>query len=65
MELIFFDVMAKFVVDDVMVLFFFDGSFDVVWLVEVGFYMFDKVVFVKELLWVVKLGGILVVVDWN
>lgn len=65
MELIFFDVMVKFVVDDVMVLFFFDGSFDVVWLVEVGFYMFDKVVFVKELLWVVKLGGILVVVDWN
>ena len=56
---------AKFMVDDAMALSFPDESFDVVWSVEAGPHMPDKAVFAKELLRVLKPGGILVVADWN
>lgn len=56
---------AKFQVDDAMRLSFPDASFDVVWSVEAGPHMPDKAVFAKELLRVLKPGGILVVADWN
>ncbi|MBE9194364.1 methyltransferase domain-containing protein [Synechocystis sp. LEGE 06083] len=56
---------AKFAVDDAMALSFPDASFDVVWSVEAGPHMPDKAVFAKELLRVLKPGGILVVADWN
>ncbi|MGB3292776.1 MAG: methyltransferase domain-containing protein [Phormidesmis sp.] len=58
-------VSAKFVVDDAMALSFPDESFDVVWSVEAGPHMPDKAVFAKELLRVLKPGGLLVVADWN
>ncbi len=44
---------------------FADVSFDVVWSVEAGPHMPDKAVFARELLRVLKPGGILVVADWN
>ncbi|MBD2654876.1 methyltransferase domain-containing protein [Synechocystis sp. FACHB-383] len=56
---------AKFAVDDAMALSFPDASFDVVWSVEAGPHMPDKAIFAKELLRVLKPGGILVVADWN
>lgn len=56
---------AKFKVDDAMALSFPDASFDVVWSVEAGPHMPDKAVFAKELLRVLKPGGLLVVADWN
>ncbi len=56
---------AKFVVDDAMKLSFPDGSFDVVWSVEAGPHMPDKAVFAKELMRVLKPGGVLLVADWN
>ena len=56
---------AKFQVDDAMNLSFPDATFDVVWSVEAGPHMPDKAVFAKELLRVLKPGGILVVADWN
>jgi MPBQ/MSBQ methyltransferase len=56
---------AKFQVDDAMKLSFPDASFDVVWSVEAGPHMPDKAVFARELLRVLKPGGILVVADWN
>jgi MPBQ/MSBQ methyltransferase len=56
---------ARFQVDDAMALSFPDGSFDVVWSVEAGPHMPDKAVFARELLRVLKPGGILVVADWN
>ena len=59
------NVNAKFQVDDAMALSFPDASFDVVWSVEAGPHMPDKAVFAKELLRVLKPGGILVVADWN
>ncbi len=59
------DVTAKFQVDDAMNLSFPDASFDVVWSVEAGPHMPDKAQFAKELLRVLKPGGILVVADWN
>ena len=59
------DVDAKFAVDDAMALSFPDASFDVVWSVEAGPHIPDKAVFAKELLRVLKPGGILVVADWN
>jgi MPBQ/MSBQ methyltransferase len=59
------EVSAKFAVDDAMALSFPDASFDVVWSIEAGPHMPDKAIFAKELLRVVKLGGILVVADWN
>jgi len=59
------DVTAQFAVDDAMALSFPDASFDVVWSIEAGPHMPDKAVFAKELLRVLKPGGILVVADWN
>jgi MPBQ/MSBQ methyltransferase len=56
---------AKFLVDDAMALSFPDGSFDVVWSIEAGPHMPDKAVFAKELMRVLKPGGVLVVADWN
>lgn len=56
---------AKFKVDDAMQISFPDASFDVVWTVEAGPHMPDKAKFAKELLRVLKPGGILVVADWN
>jgi MPBQ/MSBQ methyltransferase len=58
-------VTAKFQVDDAMNLSFPDGSFDVVWSVEAGPHMPDKAVFARELMRVLKPGGLLVVADWN
>ena len=58
-------VSAKFVVDDAMALSFPDASFDVVWSIEAGPHMPDKAVFARELLRVLKPGGLLVVADWN
>jgi len=56
---------AQFQVDDAMALSFPDASFDVVWSIEAGPHMPDKAQFAKELLRVLKPGGILVVADWN
>ena len=58
-------VTAKFVVDDAMALSYPDASFDVVWSIEAGPHMPDKAVFARELIRVLKPGGILVVADWN
>lgn len=59
------EVPAKFQQDDAMNLSFADSSFDVVWCIEAGPHMPDKAVFAKELMRVLKPGGILVVADWN
>jgi MPBQ/MSBQ methyltransferase len=59
------DVNARFLVDDAMALSFPDESFDVVWSIEAGPHMPDKAVFARELLRVLKPGGVLVVADWN
>ncbi|OKH52038.1 SAM-dependent methyltransferase [Calothrix sp. HK-06] len=59
------EIPAKFQVDDAMNLSFPDASFDVVWCIEAGPHMPDKAVFAKELLRVLKPGGVLVVADWN
>lgn len=56
---------VKFQVDDAMALSFPDNSFDVVWSVEAGPHMPDKGVFARELMRVLKPGGILVLADWN
>ncbi|MGC1396521.1 MAG: methyltransferase domain-containing protein, partial [Coleofasciculaceae cyanobacterium] len=56
---------AKFAVDDAMAMSFPDGSFDVVWSIEAGPHMPDKAVFAKELMRVLKPGGIMVLADWN
>lgn len=56
---------AKFKVDDALDLSFPDASFDVVWSIEAGPHMPDKTQFARELLRVLKPGGILVVADWN
>jgi MPBQ/MSBQ methyltransferase len=58
-------VTAQFQVDDALALSFKDGSFDVVWSVEAGPHMPDKAQFARELMRVLKPGGILVVADWN
>lgn len=58
-------VSAQFKVDDAMALSFPDASFDVVWSIEAGPHMPDKAVFARELMRVLKPGGILVVADWN
>lgn len=58
-------VTAKFQVDDALALSFPDASFDVVWSVEAGPHMPDKAQFARELLRVLKPGGLLVVADWN
>lgn len=59
------DVSAQFRVDDALALSYADASFDVVWSVEAGPHMPDKAVFARELLRVLKPGGVLVVADWN
>ncbi|MCC3430506.1 MAG: methyltransferase domain-containing protein [Microcoleus sp. PH2017_04_SCI_O_A] len=59
------DLDLQFRVDDAMALSFPDASFDVVWSIEAGPHMPDKAVFAKELMRVVKPGGVLVVADWN
>jgi MPBQ/MSBQ methyltransferase len=56
---------VQFRVDDAMALSYPDGSFDVVWSIEAGPHMPDKAVFAKELMRVLKPGGLLVVADWN
>ena len=56
---------AKFLVDDAMKLSFPDASFDLVWSIEAGPHMPDKAIFARELMRVLKPGGILVVADWN
>jgi MPBQ/MSBQ methyltransferase len=56
---------ARFLVDDAMALSFPDASFDVVWSIEAGPHMPDKAIFARELMRVLKLGGVLVVADWN
>jgi MPBQ/MSBQ methyltransferase len=58
-------VSARFQVDDAMALSFADGSFDVVWSIEAGPHMPDKAVFAKELMRVLKPGGVMVMADWN
>jgi len=64
-ELTPINVDAKFQVDDAMNLSFPDSSFDVVWSIEAGPHMPNKAIFARELLRVLKPGGILVVADWN
>jgi MPBQ/MSBQ methyltransferase len=59
------DVSAQFQVDDALALSFADASFDVVWSIEAGPHMPDKALFARELLRVLKPGGVLVVADWN
>ncbi len=59
------DLSAQFAVDDAMALSFPEGSFDVVWSIEAGPHMPEKDVFARELLRVLKPGGILVMADWN
>lgn len=56
---------VRFQVDDAMALSFPDASFDVVWSIEAGPHMPDKAVFARELMRVLKPGGVLVVADWN
>ncbi|MBF2065864.1 MAG: methyltransferase domain-containing protein [Calothrix sp. C42_A2020_038] len=56
---------VQFLVDDAMALSFPDASFDVVWSIEAGPHMPDKAIFAKELMRVLKPGGVLVVADWN
>ncbi len=56
---------ATFLVDDAMAMSFAGASFDVVWSIEAGPHMPDKAIFAKELLRVLKPGGVLVVADWN
>jgi MPBQ/MSBQ methyltransferase len=59
------DISARFQQDDAMHLSFPDSNFDVVWCIEAGPHMPDKAIFAKELLRVLKPGGILLVADWN
>ncbi len=56
---------VQFLVDDAMALSFPDASFDVVWSIEAGPHMPDKAVFAKELMRVLKPGGVMVMADWN
>lgn len=59
------DLNAQFHVDDALALSFPDASLDVVWSIEAGPHIPDKAQFARELLRVLKPGGILVVADWN
>lgn len=56
---------VQFLVEDALAMSFPDESFDVVWSIEAGPHMPDKAQFARELLRVLKPGGILVVADWN
>jgi MPBQ/MSBQ methyltransferase len=58
-------VTARFLVNDAMAMSFPDASFDVVWSIEAGPHMPDKAGFARELMRVLKPGGVLVVADWN
>lgn len=64
-ELTLPEVPAQFKVDDATALSYPDASFDVVWSIEAGPHMPDKAVFARELLRVLKPGGLLIVADWN
>ncbi|MDF5716119.1 MAG: methyltransferase domain-containing protein [Rhizonema sp. NSF051] len=64
-ELTPFGLNVQFAVDDAMALSFPDASFDVVWSIEAGPHMPDKAVFARELMRVLKPGGVLVLADWN
>lgn len=59
------DLDAKFMVNDALALSFPDGSFDVVWSIEAGPHMPDKAQYAREMMRVLKPGGVLVVADWN
>ena len=48
-----------------MALSFPDASFDLVWSVEAGPHMPDKAIFARELMRVLRPGGLLVLADWN
>ncbi len=54
------EVPAQFKVDDATALSYPDASFDVVWSIEAGPHMPDKAVFARELLRVLKPGGLLI-----
>jgi MPBQ/MSBQ methyltransferase len=56
---------ARFLVEDAMSLSFPDAAFDAVWSIEAGPHMPDKAVFARELLRVLKPGGLLLLADWN
>ncbi|MDZ8088555.1 MAG: methyltransferase domain-containing protein [Nostoc sp. DedQUE12b] len=56
---------VRFLVDDAMALSFPDASFDVVWSIEAGPHMPDKAIFARELIRVLKPGGVMVLADWN
>ncbi|AFY37547.1 Tocopherol O-methyltransferase [[Leptolyngbya] sp. PCC 7376] len=58
-------VSAKFMVNDALDMSFPDNSFDVVWSIEAGPHMPDKMKYAEEMMRVLKPGGILVVADWN
>ncbi len=58
-------VTAQFRLDDAMALSFPDETFDVVWSVEAGPHMPNKDIFARELMRVLKPGGVLVLADWN
>ncbi len=59
------DLPVQFQVADALQLPFPDASFDVVWSIEAGPHMPDKMQYAREMLRVLKPGGILVVADWN
>lgn len=59
------DINAQFQGDDALNLSFPDASFDVVWSIEAGPHIPDKARYAREMLRVLKPGGILVVADWN
>lgn len=59
------DLPVQFQVADALQLPFADASFDVVWSIEAGPHMPDKAQYAREMLRVLKPGGILVVADWN
>jgi len=59
------EVSAHFQIDDALALSFPDASFDAVWSVEAGLHMPDKAQFARELMRVLKPGGILLIADWN
>lgn len=59
------DLNAHFQVDDALALSFPDASFDVVWSIETGPHIPDKALYAREMMRVLKPGGVLVVADWN
>ena len=56
---------SSFQVNDALAMTFPDNSFDVVWSIEAGPHMPDKMKYAEEMMRVLKPGGILVVADWN